>query len=46
MIESFSDVQGGNKGVDIAGSRGQPVLQLQQEEWFILEMHYVDMEIL
>lgn len=25
MIESFSDVQGGNKGVDIAGSRGQPV---------------------
>lgn len=25
VIESFSDVQGGNKGVDIAGSRGQPV---------------------
>ncbi|RXK32927.1 peptidase M23 [Arsenophonus endosymbiont of Bemisia tabaci Asia II 3] len=25
VIESFSDVKGGNKGVDIAGSRGQPV---------------------
>ncbi|EJD6375910.1 MULTISPECIES: murein hydrolase activator NlpD [Providencia] len=26
MIEGFSDAQGGNKGVDIAGSRGQAVL--------------------
>lgn len=26
MIEGFSDAQGGNKGIDIAGSRGQPVL--------------------
>ncbi|EPL9569527.1 murein hydrolase activator NlpD [Providencia rettgeri] len=26
MIEGFSDAQGGNKGVDIAGSRGQSVL--------------------
>ncbi|EMA4784007.1 murein hydrolase activator NlpD [Providencia huashanensis] len=26
MIESFSDAQGGNKGIDIAGSRGQAVL--------------------
>lgn len=25
VIEVFSNVQGGNKGVDIAGSRGQPV---------------------
>ncbi|UQZ12927.1 murein hydrolase activator NlpD [Providencia stuartii] len=25
-IEGFSDAQGGNKGIDIAGSRGQPVL--------------------
>ncbi|MFP3014095.1 MAG: murein hydrolase activator NlpD [Arsenophonus sp.] len=25
VIESFSNVQGGNKGVDIAGSRGQPI---------------------
>ena len=26
MIEGFSDAQGGNKGVDIAGSRGQSVI--------------------
>ncbi|MGG4606948.1 murein hydrolase activator NlpD [Providencia sp. Me31A] len=26
IIENFSDAQGGNKGVDIAGSRGQTVL--------------------
>ncbi|EKT54045.1 murein hydrolase activator NlpD [Providencia sneebia] len=26
MIEGFSDAEGGNKGVDIAGSRGQPVI--------------------
>ncbi|MDX7991572.1 murein hydrolase activator NlpD [Xenorhabdus littoralis] len=25
ILENFSDSQGGNKGVDIAGSRGQPV---------------------
>ncbi|MDR0217943.1 MAG: murein hydrolase activator NlpD [Enterobacteriaceae bacterium] len=25
VIEGFSDSQGGNKGIDIAGSRGQPV---------------------
>lgn len=25
MIDTFSDAQGGNKGVDIAGSRGQPI---------------------
>ncbi|MBD2825738.1 murein hydrolase activator NlpD [Xenorhabdus szentirmaii] len=26
ILENFSDSQGGNKGIDIAGSRGQPVL--------------------
>lgn len=45
MIEGFSDAQGGNKGVDIAGSRSQSVIAAALVKSSMLAMHCADMEI-